>query len=155
LNTIIATTHIFDARSRRMKSRHLLAIFLAATAVPALAAEPIAGKWLTTERDSIIEIGQCGGVTCGKVLQVFKPGPDGKRMLDSHNPSPELRERAVQGITVLTDFHDEGTDWRGKIYDPKSGKSYKAFASRKPDGTLLVQGCIAFICRSFIWTPAR
>jgi uncharacterized protein (DUF2147 family) len=151
----IATSHIFDQPEPTMNSRYCVVLLIATMAQPAFAAESISGKWMTTERDSIIEIGQCGSVTCGKVLHVFKVGPDGKRMLDSHNPSPELRDRPVQGINVLTDFRDAGSDWRGKIYDPKSGKSYKAFASRKPDGNLLVQGCIAFICRSFTWTPAR
>lgn len=138
-----------------MKTRFFLALSFAILAAPAVAAEPIAGKWMTTEKDSIIEIGQCGGTTCGKVLRVFKTMPDGGRMLDFHNPSPGLRSRPVQGITILTDFRDEGPDWRGKIYDPKSGKTYKAFATRKPDGNLLVQGCVAFICRNFIWTPAH
>jgi uncharacterized protein (DUF2147 family) len=139
-----------------MNYRCLLAAMLAWTiATPALAAESIAGKWMTKERDSIIEIGRCGSAMCGKVLRVFKLGADGKQMLDLHNPEAHLRGRPIEGIVVLTDFTDNGSDWRGRIYDPKSGKSYKSFASRNPDGTLKVQGCIGFICRTLTWTAAR
>ncbi|AYJ86485.1 DUF2147 domain-containing protein [Sphingomonas paeninsulae] len=142
-----------------MKYRHLLASVITMLAAPAFATAPISGKWLTTERDSIIEIGHCddarGGSLCGKVAHVFKMGDDGKAMLDFHNPATELRTRSIQGINVLTELADSGSDWRGKIYDPKSGKSYKSIVTRNPDGTLLVQGCVSFICKSFVWTPAR
>jgi uncharacterized protein (DUF2147 family) len=145
--------------ANRMKCRHLLASVTAMLTAPVFAAAPVSGKWLTTERDSIIEIGHCentrGTSLCGKVVHVFKMGTDGKAMLDFHNPAPELRKRAIQGINVLTELSDNGSDWRGKIYDPKSGKSYKSIITPKPDGTLLVQGCISFICKSFVWTPAR
>ena len=81
-----------------MKSRHFVAcVFIACLPMsivePAFAAAPITGKWLTTERDSSIEIGRCdearGGVICGKVIRVFKLGADGRPMLEFHNPKPE------------------------------------------------------------------
>jgi uncharacterized protein (DUF2147 family) len=126
---------------------------------PALAAAPITGKWLTTERDSIIEIAPCDAgrrdMLCGKVIRVAKIGADGKAMLDFHNPSPALRSRPIQGINVLSDLVNGGNDWRGKIYDPRSGKSYKSIIARRPDGSLSVQGCITFICKSLVWTQAR
>jgi vitamin B12 transporter len=40
---------------------------------------------------------------------------------------------------------------RGRAYDPKTGKSYKAKLRPNPDGTLTVTGCVLFICQSQTW----
>jgi uncharacterized protein (DUF2147 family) len=128
---------------------------LALIAAPATAAVPVTGKWITAERDSIIEIGTCGNTVCGKVLRLLKPNPDGKMPTDANNPNPALRTRPIPGIMILTGFTDSGALWKGRIYDPKSGKSYKSKLARNPDGSLTVQGCVAFLCQSFKWTPAK
>jgi uncharacterized protein (DUF2147 family) len=144
-----------------MNSYHIAASIAASLLMtsPAVAAAPISGKWLTTERDSIIEIAPCDAtrhtVLCGKIIRIFKTGADGKAMLDYNNPSPTLRTRTIQGINVLSAMSDGGTDWRGKIYDPRSGRSYKSIVVRNPNGNLSVQGCVTFICKSFVWTPAH
>lgn len=130
-------------------------IATALAASPALAATPVTGKWLTVEKDSIIEIGQCGNTICGKVARILKPTADGKPAIDSYNPNPALRTRSVQGILILTGFTDGGSVWNGQIYDPRKGKTYKSKLSRNPDGTLKVQGCIAFLCQTQVWTPAK
>lgn len=129
----------------------LATLFLAA---PAQAAPPIAGRWVTQEGDSIVTIGPCGEQTCGKIT-TFLRKPDTPNPTDRNNPDPALRGRPVLGMAVLTGFTDQGKDWRGRIYDPRSGKSYKSILSRNSDGTLKVQGCIAFICRTQTWKPAR
>jgi uncharacterized protein (DUF2147 family) len=133
----------------------LIVAALALMTSPALAATPVTGKWITAERDSIVEIGTCGATVCGKVLRVMKMMPNGKLPIDANNPDPALRGRSVQGMMVLTGFTDGGGLWIGRIYDPKSGKSYKSKLMRNADGTLKVQGCIAFLCQSFTWTAAR
>lgn len=128
---------------------------LALIAAPATAATPVTGKWLTADRDSIIEIGLCGGTVCGRVARILKATPDGKPAIDQYNPSPALRARPVQGIMILTGFTDGGSVWNGQIYDPRKGKTYRSKLSRNPDGTLMVQGCIAFLCQTQTWTAIR
>lgn len=127
---------------------------LALIAAPAFAAEPIAGRWYTPERDSIITVGPCGAKTCGRITTFLKK-PDRVNPTDRFNPDPRLRDRPVLGLAVLSGFADAGKDWRGRIYDPRSGKSYKSIVSRNADGTLKVQGCIAFFCRTQVWAPVR
>jgi uncharacterized protein (DUF2147 family) len=124
-------------------------------AFPAYAALPVTGRWITQEHDSIVEIGTCGTTVCGKVLRVLKMMPNGKGPLDANNPDPAMRSRAVQGIMIFTGFTDGGAHWNGRLYDPKSGKSYKSKLTRNPDGTLKVQGCIGFLCKAFTWTAVR
>ena len=52
--------------------KFLSVALLALIAAPATAATPVTGKWITAERDSIIEIGSCGNTICGKVHRVMK-----------------------------------------------------------------------------------
>jgi uncharacterized protein (DUF2147 family) len=66
-----------------------------------------------------------------------------------------LRTRPILGMPILSGFVDKGNDWRGTIYDPRNGKTYKSIVSKNTDGTLAVKGCIAFFCQTQKWTPAR
>ena len=55
----------FEVQENEMIARFALAFFAALTAfmlstMPAAAAEPIGGRWVTEERDAIIEIRRCG-----------------------------------------------------------------------------------------------
>lgn len=130
----------------------VLLAFLAASAHAAL---PVTGKWMTQERDSIIEIGTCGSTVCGRVHRVLKMMPNGQPPIDANNPDLALRTRAVQGIYIFHGFTDGGTHWNGQLYDPKSGRSYKSKLTRNPDGTLKVQGCIGPFCKTFKWTAVK
>ncbi|WP_375428035.1 DUF2147 domain-containing protein [uncultured Sphingomonas sp.] len=129
-----------------------------ALAAPAFAAAPIGGRWITVERDSIVTVAPCGGALGGKLcgrITTFLKRPPTANPVDTKNPDPALRGRPILGMAVLSGFADAGKDWRGRIYDPRSGRSYKSIVSRNVDGTLKVQGCVAFLCRTQVWTPTR
>ena len=75
---------------------------------------------------------------------------------DVNNPDPKLRARPVQGMAILTGFKPDAKGLAGgRIYDPKSGRTYRSMLRLNPDGSLKVSGCIAFICQSQRWTRAR
>lgn len=136
-------------------SRFALAlVVLAGTAAPSWAATPIAGRYLTADSAGIVQVAPCGRATCGRLVQILKAKP-GAPKVDLNNRDPSLRTRPIQGIAILSGFTDHGGDWRGTIYDPRNGRSYKSIVSRNPDGSLKVQGCIAFFCQTQRWTPAR
>jgi len=128
---------------------------LALAAAPGYAATPVTGKWLTVEKDSVVEIGTCGKSVCGRIVRILKATADGKPAFDKFNPDPSLRTRPIEGMMILSGFTAAGSVWNGRIYDPRSGKSYRSKLARNPDGTLKVQGCIAFLCRTQTWTAAR
>lgn len=134
--------------------RTLLAVTALSLAAPAAAATPITGRWLTEDGSATVTIGPCGAATCGRITRVIKGPPTGPAV-DRNNPNPKLRTRPIEGLAVLTGFTDAGADWRGRIYDPKSGKTYKSILLREADGRLKVQGCIAFLCRTQRWTAVR
>jgi uncharacterized protein (DUF2147 family) len=140
-----------------MRTLHLLAAATVGTlvmAVPAQAAQPINGRYVTEDGAALVEVGPCGGKTCGRIVRVLKARP-GAAATDVNNKEASLRSRPIVGMPVLSEFTDGGSDWRGRIYDPRNGKTYKSIVLRNPDGTLKVQGCIAFICKTQTWRPAR
>ena len=130
----------------------LLAGMLAAS--PALSAASVQGRWHPPAKDSIIEIAPCGPKLCGRVAKILKPAADGTTT-DKNNPNPSLRTRPIVGMPILSDFTDGGSQWSGTIYDPRNGKSYRSNVARNADGTLKVQGCIAFFCQTQTWTAAK
>jgi uncharacterized protein (DUF2147 family) len=121
---------------------------------PAQAATPIAGRYLTEDGAGVIAVGPCGPAVCGRLATILKSKPDAPKT-DVNNSDPALRTRPILGIPILTGFADAGKDWRGRIYDPRNGKSYKSIVYRNTDGSLTVKGCIAVFCQTQLWKPAR
>jgi len=132
----------------------LVASFLVAT-TGAIAADPIAGRWVTEERDAIVEIGRCGSTTCGRIARFLVAPPEGADQRDINNPEPRLRTRRLLGLPVLSNFREEEDLWRGRIYDPKSGKSYRSVIRRTGPNTIEVRGCLGPFCQAQIWRRAR
>jgi uncharacterized protein (DUF2147 family) len=131
----------------------LIAATLLAPAA-AVGATPITGRWTTADGSGIVTVGPCGGTVCGRLTQILKSQP-GAPKTDVANSDPALRTRPILGMPILSGFVDKGNDWRGTIYDPRNGKTYKSIVSKNADGTLAVKGCIAFFCQTQKWTPAR
>lgn len=129
----------------------LAAVSIASTA--AAAPQPVTGRWLDQSRSGVIQIAPCGAALCGRLVQVLKPG--GQGATDSNNPNPALRRRPIQGITILSGFTAEGDSWRGQIYDPRRGRTFKSFVKLNPNGSLSVKGCMGPICQTQTWTRAR
>ncbi len=129
-----------------------LALIMAPAA--AHAATPISGQWLTVGEKAIVTITPCGKGMCGHISKVLKPNPKG-RGVDERNPDPAKRNRPIEGLQILSNFADAGSDWRGTIYSPEAGKEYKSYVKRQENGTLQVKGCIAFFCQTQVWKPAR
>ena len=131
-----------------------LAATAALTAGPALAAAPIAGNWITEEKDAVVAVGKCGQSLCGKISRFLKPPPEGAGQRDVNNPDPAKRSRRILGLPVLTSFSEDGEVWRGRIYDPKSGKDYRSVVRRLSSGKLEVKGCLGPFCQAQVWTKA-
>ncbi|WP_315760218.1 DUF2147 domain-containing protein [Sphingomonas sp. Y38-1Y] len=138
-----------------MKRNALIAAAFSALSIaaPAHAADPVAGRWLTEGGQAIVAIRPCGANLCGAIERVVKPTP-GAPTTDAKNPNPALRSRPYVGLTILSNFKDAGSDWRGQIYDPKSGKTYRSML-KAAGNNLEVKGCVAVFCRSQTWTRVK
>lgn len=125
------------------------------TATSAFASEPIAGRWVTAERDAVIEIKACGNTTCGTISRFLVAPPQGADQRDINNPQAKLRTRKLLGLPILIGFKPEASLWRGQIYDPKNGKTYRSVIRRTGPNTLEVKGCIGPFCQAQTWTLQR
>ena len=138
-----------------------LALTVAATAAtfavasPALAADPITGRWVTTEKDAVVTIAKCGASYCGKLSKYLVTPEGGVNQRDVNNPNPRLRTRKLLGTPLLSGFKPDDDLWRGQIYDPRNGKTYRSVVRRKSANVLEVKGCIGPFCQTQIWTRAR
>lgn len=125
----------------------------------AQAAEPVAGRWVTAEKDAVVAVAPCGGsgskgAMCGTIDRFLVAPPQGLDQRDVNNPDPKLRTRKLLGMPILTSFVSDGDLWRGRIYDPKSGKSYRSIIRRKGNNVLEVKGCIGPFCQTQLWKRA-
>ena len=114
------------------------------------------GYWLTP--GSIVLIENCDKHLCAKVETIFvEEGRDPKLILDENNKNKSLRSRTIVGINVLSGFSIDDTEQKnfkdGKVYDPRRGREFKSNIYLKEDGSLKVEGCLAFICDDEEWLP--
>jgi uncharacterized protein (DUF2147 family) len=137
--------------------RHLtrLAVAIAVVAAPgaAIAAQPVTGRWVTEDGKAIVTIGTCGTTICGQVTRILV-NPPGGPPVDANNPDPKLRKRPVQGLQILSGFTPDGDTWKGRIYSPEEGKTYKSVLQREGADTLKVKGCVLFFCKTQTWKKA-
>ncbi len=138
--------------STKMSTAIVSILFLS---VPAHAAAPVTGRWVTQSKDGVVEIYECGATICGKLAKFLVTPPNGAGQKDINNPDKALRNRTLLGMNILTGFKADGNEWKGKIYDPKSGKTYRSVVYKGKSGNLVVKGCIGPFCQAQTWTPAR
>lgn len=133
--------------------RYLAATTLLLSTVPASAAPaPITGRWVTQGGQAVVEVASCGKALCGRIVRILKPRPGGAAV-DANNPDKALRSRPIQGLAILSNFTADDDHWRGRIYDPESGRTYRS-ELRGSGGTLKVKGCFGPFCRTQTWTRA-
>lgn len=131
----------------------LAALLLAAG--PLAAAQPITGRWITDDKDAVVEVAPCGAQLCGKIARFLIVPPDGADQRDIHNKDADKRTRKLLGLMVLTGFTADGEVFRGRIYDPRNGKTYRSVLRRAGPATLEVKGCLGPLCRTFHWVRTR
>ena len=132
----------------------VLAAALFAVAAPAAAAESIEGTWRTESNDALVRVSDCGAKVCGRIAKFLVPPPQGADQRDVNNPDPKQRTRKLLGLAILSGFAPDGDSWRGTIYDPKSGKSYRSFVRRTARDRLEVKGCVGPFCKTQVWRRA-
>ena len=117
------------------------------------------GVWFTEGQKSKVEIYDCDGKLCGRIIWLKEPLDDkGKEKLDIHNPDQAQRGRKIVGLDLLHGFvaspYDEHEWEDGEIYDPENGKLYSCTLTLEDDGSLDVRGYIGIplFGRTQVWT---
>lgn len=112
----------------------------------AQAANRINGVWFNGEKSSKIEISQSeDGSFIGNIVWLREANDaKGNPKIDIHNPDEKLAKRQLIGLQVLSGLKYNGKSKYsgGKIYDPKSGKTYSAKAEMVNNNTLALRGFI-------------
>ncbi|MFO7659497.1 MAG: DUF2147 domain-containing protein [Candidatus Cloacimonadaceae bacterium] len=135
----------------------LLLMPVLAAAQKADKGDAILGVWFNEEKDAKIEVYKDGGKYFGKVIWLKNPNDEkGKPKTDIENPDPKLKSRPRLNMIVLTNLaHKDGSKYvKGKIYDPKSGKTYSAQAELANPNLLKLRGFIgiSLVGRTSEWT---
>ena len=106
-----------------------LASIAAATSLTVVGAraENLDGYWMDSHGEVILQFGPCGKDRCGRVSWLKKPrGPDRGPLRDYRNSDPNLQNRFVCGLVVVTGFkkQPDGTWADGSVYVPDHGMSF-------------------------------
>lgn len=125
--------------------RTLLAFLFALVLATPAHADPtsVNGIWLSADGDGLIEILLDGENLTGTILGSPNEDPD-RPDTDIYNPDPKLRDRALIGLNIFSGFNYDGDGkWSGGfIYDPNSGKTYRAKLKLVSQDTLKLRGYI-------------
>ena len=130
----------------------LVAVYALCMVVLAQSNDPILGKWQNSSGEGRIEIYKKGDKYFGKLYWV----KDATKK-DVNNPDESLRSRPIKDLEILTDFTKKGNTYEGgKIYDPKSGKTYSCKMTPKGD-KLEVRGYVgvSLLGRTEVFTRVK
>lgn len=119
-------------------------------------AQNFEGKWLVQKKDAVVEIFKKGNKYYGKLTK-DTPALDknGKPLRDLKNPDKSKRNRSIQGLVFLTNFEKDGDELvNGRIYDPKSGKTYKGKIWIE-NGKLQLRGYLGIFYETREWTRVK
>lgn len=121
--------------------------------------DAIVGTWVNATGEAHVNIYKKGEKYYGKIDWLKAPKDEkGNVKTDLKNPDVSLRSRPILGMEMLKDFvYDDGKWTDGKIYDPKSGKTYSCNMNIKDNGDLNMRGYIgiSLIGRSETWKRTK
>jgi uncharacterized protein (DUF2147 family) len=119
------------------------------------AKDVIIGKYVNASGEAHVDIYKKNEKYYGKIVWLKNPkNEQGAIKTDVRNPEDKLKLKPLLGLEILKDFIYDGDKWTdGKIYDPKSGKTYSCNITRKANGDLNIRGYIgiSIIGRSEVW----
>ena len=133
----------------------LLLLFTTSLTVFSQKQDAIVGKWVNATGEAHIDIFKKGEKYFGKIVWLKDPNDEkGKPKTDYKNPDPALTPRPTLGLEILKNFKYEDGKWKGgKIYDPKTGKTYSCTITPKGTNLISIRGYIgiSLIGRSENW----
>jgi uncharacterized protein (DUF2147 family) len=147
------------AAAARLRAAALTAAACLAVAfADAAAADELSpfGRWLTEDRQGVVEIYPCGRELCGKVVWEAEPFANGAPTVDDKNPDPSLRGRSICNLQIMNGFKAKSpAEWvDGAIYEPQSGKTYSAELTVSDAATMKLRGYVgmSLFGSTEVWT---
>lgn len=151
-------------RLGRIGALGIFAVLQMTAAVHADPAALIEGVWLTNTK-SEMTIAPCAEGYCGYISKIVVPdhivakyGDElkavGTNFTDYNNKDPNLRDRPIQGLQILT-LRPGGNPWyfEGEIYNPEDGNVYSGSVEVLGADSLRLKGCVLYVlCQEQQWT---
>lgn len=138
----------------------LILFFLGIYALSSYAqeADKILGIWWNDEKTTKIQVEKKDGKYIGTIVYMIpEKYENGQPPKDDENPDPTLKERSIVGLQILSGFiySADKKEWNtGRIYDPKSGKTYDCYGWLESNDLLKLKGYVAgmrWLGRSSEW----
>ena len=121
--------------------------------------DAVIGKWINSTGEAHVDITKRGEKYFGKIVWLKEPKDEkGNIKTDLKNPEASLRSKPILGLEILRNFVFDNGKWTdGKIYDPKSGKTYSCNMTMKGRDILNMRGYvgISLIGRSETWKRVK
>jgi uncharacterized protein (DUF2147 family) len=137
---------------RRFFQKAATFFLLLLLALPAAAAPSPVGRWLTANRQAVIEISPCGADFCGRIVGII--------VRHAGDPMPfDWRGHLQCGFIMIRTRRQIGTAeaprWSGTVQDPRDGATYGATIFVGPDGQLRLRGYVGLplFGETQRWTP--
>ena len=135
----------------------LLFLCLLLAALPSLSSaagpdpDALVGSWVVAEKDAHIEIYRQGDRYFGRISWLREEGPPSPE--NKAPPESKMHEKPRIGLLIVRDFKFEGEAWKGTLYDPSDGKSYRGIMTLASPDELHVRGYlgISLFGRTTIW----
>lgn len=123
------------------------------------AREAVTGIWYNDTGQAAIELAPCNNNVCGRIIWLRQPlNQNGEPHRDARNPQPRDRDRQICGLRIIAGLspQDDGGWDGGRIYDPKTGKSYNVAIDRLSASRIRVTGYLGarLFGKSFTWQRA-
>ena len=125
---------------------------LSAGDVRAQTAEEAFGVWENPDNKSHVQMFKCGEGLCAKIVKAVDA-----QKTDDKNPKPELRNRPVVGLQIMTGAKKTGpSQWKGNLYNRADGGTYSGTITVKSKTALDLQGCTAVVlCKTVTWSRVK
>jgi uncharacterized protein (DUF2147 family) len=126
-------------------------------------AEKIEGNWVLADGSAVVSliVESETGAASAEVVSLLRPtfsvmdgyGVPGAPRTDINNPDKALRDRLVLGLKLASELRWDDGQWRGKIYDPGSGKTFRCNIRVVAPDLLEVRGHIgiSLLGRTMYW----
>lgn len=116
---------------------------------------PHVGMWLTEGGKSRVEVSDCGGEICAKIVWLQQPNDDkGKPLHDGYNTDARQRTRPILGLPLFETMRPAKAGWQGRIYNPEEGEYYDVTVWLAGADKLMIKGCVLFVCETHSWDRA-
>jgi uncharacterized protein (DUF2147 family) len=124
----------------------LLSAVLSTAASAQTTATPLLDEWWTPGFNARVKLAACDDKLCGTIVWAWDDQPAG-----ATDKRPLVGQRIISGMKLEVKNGDKSSGYAGSIYNPEDGNTYKATMRLKTPNTLVVAGCVLFICQEQIW----